>query len=30
MEIPQDSPFANPKVLIQTCKGVAVAYEPAQ
>lgn len=28
--IPQDLPLADPKVLIQTRKGVAVAYEPAQ
>lgn len=30
MEIPQDLPLADPKVLIQTRKGVTVAYEPAQ
>ncbi|MDD2649341.1 MAG: DUF4368 domain-containing protein [Eubacteriales bacterium] len=29
MEIPQDLPLADPKVLIQTRKGVALAYEPA-
>ena len=30
LDIPQDLPLAEPKVLIQTRKGVAVAYEPTQ
>ncbi|MDD3335708.1 MAG: recombinase family protein [Eubacteriales bacterium] len=30
LEIPQDVPLADPKVLIQTRKGVALAYEPTE
>ena len=30
MEIPEDVPLADPKVLIKTRKGVRLAYEPAQ
>lgn len=30
LDIPQELPLAKPKVLIQTRKGVSLAYEPAQ
>ncbi len=30
LDIPQELPLAEPKVLIRTRKGVSLAYEPAQ